>query len=221
MWSSPHPEHDDSLENGGIEMDFDITFETHGDNPNDAWIVWSDGDAVSRRLWDGDATSWGPATSTGDDSSAILLNAHPNNGTILTSVYQDDTSTSDDIISFVSQAGNQEWSEIEQVWHGGMRRNMGIIRMSQDVQTFDNSSEAMLVYVTDDSITYPQYRRWNGTSWSDPLSTSSTNGELRHMVLKTSPRRDEAILVTLGNNGYVEAQVWNGTTLSWGNATLL
>jgi hypothetical protein len=76
----------------------------------------------------------------------------------------------------------------------------------------------MLVYVTDDSITYPQYRRWNGTSWSSPLSTSEINGELRHMVLKTSPKRDEAVLVTLGNNGRIEAQVWNGTTVSWSNA---
>ncbi len=40
------------------------------------------------------------------------------------------------------------------------------------------------------------------------------------MVLKTSPKRDEAILVTLGNAGRVEAQVWNGNA-GWGSAALL
>jgi len=55
----------------------------------------------------------------------------------------------------------------------------------------------MLVYVTEDSTTYPQYRRWTGSSWGSAASVSGTNGELRHMVLKTSPKRDEAALVTL------------------------
>ncbi len=41
------------------------------------------------------------------------------------------------------------------------------------------------------------------------------------MVLKTSPKRDEAILVTLGNNGRIEAQVWNGVTGGWGSTALL
>lgn len=35
------------------------------------------------------------------------------------------------------------------------------------------------------------------------------------MVLKSSPKRDESILVTLGNNGRVEAQVYDGTTSTW------
>lgn len=98
---------------------------------------------------------------------------------------------------------------------------MGIIRMAQATQKFDNSHQAIMTYVTDDSVTFPQYRRWNGTSWSIPQSTSPINGELRHMVLKTSPKRDEAILVTLGNNGRIEGQVWNGTTMSWSGTTLL
>lgn len=69
--------------------------------------------------------------------------------------------------------------------------------MAQAVQAYGGSNEAMLAYVTEDSTTYPQYRRWNGSAWSAPASASGTNGELRHMVLKTSSKRDEAILVTL------------------------
>jgi len=93
--------------------------------------------------------------------------------------------------------------------------------MAQAVQSYSGSNEAILVYATDDSTTYPQYRRWTGSSWSSAASASGTNGELRHMVLKTSPKRDEAALITVGNNGRVEAQIWNGTTSSWSNTQLL
>jgi hypothetical protein len=62
-WSPPHPIHSSSLENGGIEMDFDITFETHVDTIGDAWIVWADGTGVSRRLWDSQTASWQPPVS--------------------------------------------------------------------------------------------------------------------------------------------------------------
>lgn len=78
-----------------------------------------------------------------------------------------------------------------------MRRNLGVTRMAQAVQSYSGSNEAMLVYVTEDSTTYPQYRRWTGSSWGPAASASGTNGELRHMVLKTSPVRDEAALVTV------------------------
>lgn len=78
-----------------------------------------------------------------------------------------------------------------------MSRNLGVTRMAQAVQSYSGSNEAMLVYATDDSTTSPQYRRWTGSSWGSAASASGTNGELRHMVLKTSPVRDEAALVTL------------------------
>ncbi len=80
----------------------------------------------------------------------------------------------DDIISFSMTDGDQNWSSVSQLWHGALRRNMGMIRMAQDAQTFEDSEEAMVMYLTDDSITYPQFRRWNGTSWSNPLSTNAT-----------------------------------------------
>ncbi len=44
--------------------------------------------------------------------------------------------------------------------------------MAQAVQAYSSSTEAMLAYVTDDSTTYPQYRRWTGSSWSAPASAS-------------------------------------------------
>jgi hypothetical protein len=92
---------------------------------------------------------------------------------------------------------------------------MGILRMAQDVQKYNSSTKAMLTYVTEESTTYPQYRRWTGSTWGSPASANGINGELRHMVIKSSPKRDELILATLGNNGRIEAQVWDGTTQTW------
>jgi hypothetical protein len=220
-WSAVHTEHSAGTENASVEPDFDITFETHSSNPNDAWLFWSNGTAVSRKLWDGGTSTWGTATTMGDDSSAILLNSHPNNGAVLAAVYEDDTSATKDIQEAHLTGGSQTWSTIAQIWDGPVRRNLGITRMAQATQKYNSSNQGMLLYVTEDSTTYPQYRRWTGSSWSSASSASGTNGELRHMVLKTSPKRDEAALVTLWNNGRVEAQIWNGTTSSWSGTQLL
>lgn len=196
-WSAVHAEHSATLENAAVEQDFDITFETHSSNPNDAWLLWSNGTTVSRKLWDGGTSAWAAATTMGDDNAAVLLNSHPNNGAVLAAVYEDDTSATDDIREAHLTAGSQTWSAIEQIWDGGVRRNLGITRMTQATQLYNSSNEAMLVYTTEDSTTNPQYRRWTGSSWGSAASASGTNGELRHMVLKTSPKRDEAALVTL------------------------
>lgn len=196
-WSAVHTEHSAGTENASVEPDFDITFETHSSNPNDAWLFWSNGTAVSRKLWDGGTSTWGTATTMGDDSSAILLNSHPNNGAVLAAVYEDDTSATKDIQEAHLTGGSQTWSTIAQIWDGPVRRNLGITRMAQATQKYNSSNQGMLLYVTEDSTTYPQYRRWTGSSWSSASSASGTNGELRHMVLKTSPKRDEAALVTL------------------------
>lgn len=196
-WSTVHAEHSAGLENAAVEMDFDITFETHSSNPNDAWLLWSDGATVSRKLWDGGTSAWAAATTMGDDNAAVVLSAQPNNGAVLAAVYEDDTSATKDIREARLTGGSQTWSAITQIWDGGVRRNLGVTRIALATQKFSSSTEGMLVYITEDSTTYPQYRRWTGSSWGSPASASGTNGELRHMVLKTSPKRDEAVLVTL------------------------
>jgi hypothetical protein len=156
-------------------MDFDITFETHSSNPNDAWLLWSDGATVSRKLWDGGTSLWQTATTMGDDNAGMVLNSQPNNGAVLAGVYEDDTSATKDIRETHLTGGSQTWTGIAQLWDGGVRRNMGILRMAQDTQRYNSSTEAMIVYVTEDSTTYPQYRRWTGSAWGSPVSASGTN----------------------------------------------
>jgi hypothetical protein len=96
-WSAVHAEHSALTENSTAEMDFDIAFETHSSNPNDAWLLWSDGATVSRKLWDGGTSAWQAATTAGDDNAGVVLNAQPNNGAVLAGVYEDDTSATKDI----------------------------------------------------------------------------------------------------------------------------
>jgi hypothetical protein len=96
-WSAVHTEHTGATENRAVEMDFAITFETHGSNPNDAWLLWSDGATVSRKLWDGGTSTWAAATTMGDDNMGVVLNAQPNNGAVLAGVYEDDISATKDI----------------------------------------------------------------------------------------------------------------------------
>jgi len=49
---------------------------------------------------------------------------------------------------------------------------MGVLRMAQDVQKYNTSNKAMWAYVTEDSTTYPRYRRWTGSAWGSELAAS-------------------------------------------------
>ena len=60
-WGSQHPEHSSTIETLASPS-FDIAFESHIANPNDAWIVFGNGNTISRKLWNGPAASWGAST---------------------------------------------------------------------------------------------------------------------------------------------------------------
>ncbi len=219
-WSAVHAEHSAGTEDI-VDMNFDIVFETHSSNPNDAWLWWGNSTTVSRRLWDGGTSAWQTATTQGDDTAVISLNAQPNSGAVFSLVYEDDTAATDDITENRLTGGSQTWGTAAVIWGGPVKRNMGASRSVLASQSYNSSTEAMMAYTDESSVTYPQYRRWTGSAWGSPASTSPVSGELRHMVLKTSPTRDEAILLTAGNSGRVEAQVWDGQNSVWGQATLL
>ncbi len=220
-WSAVHAEHSAAVENAAVQQDFEIVFETHVSNPDDAWLLWNNGSTVSRKLWNGPTAAWGSATTVGDDSAGLVLNSHPNNGAVLAGIYEDTSSASDDISEIHLTGGSQTWSSLADFWTGPVQREIGLLRMAQAVQSYNNSNEAMVAYVTEGSTSYPQYARWNGSSWGSVASTSPTAGEIRHMVLKAAPTRDELMLVTLGHTGQVQAQVYSGESGAWGSAQLL
>lgn len=215
-WSAVHTEHSAGTENI-LDMNFDIEWETHSSNANDAWLSWGNSTTLSRKLWS--ASAWGTATTQGDDTAFVTLNAQPNNGAFFMVAYEDITSASKDITENRLTGGSQTWGTATAVWGGPVARNLSFTRAVLASQRYNSSTEAMMAYVTEGATSYPQYSRWTGSSWGAVASTSPTSGEIRHMALKAAPTRDELMLVTLGHTGRVEAQVYSGG--GWGSATLL
>ncbi len=217
-WSAVHTEHSATTEDI-VDMNFDIEFETHSSNPNDAWLVWGDSATVSRKLWDGGTSTWGAATTTGDDTAFVTLAAQPNTGAFFAGVYEDDTSATDDLRTMNMTGGTQTWNAISTVWSGPVRRNLGLTLVALAGQQYNASSEAMMVYDTQSTSTLPKYQLWNGSSWGSEASASAVTGEIRHMVVAGCPTRDEYILVVGTSTGQIQAQVWSGS--SWGTVTVL
>ncbi len=60
----------------------------------------------------------------------------------------------------------------------------------------------------------PRYRTWDGTSWSGENSAPGIGGEIRWVVQRSCPFRDERIMGVLDDNGHLNLEVWDGT--SWG-----
>lgn len=115
--ATQHPEHDTGTENA-TSMNFDLVWETHIANPGKAWILWGDSARVSKKQWAG--TAWGSATTlTGsDDTSFIRLKADPSAGAIFAGIYEDSTSTTDDIWESRLTSGGSTWSAKNTLWGG-------------------------------------------------------------------------------------------------------
>ncbi|MFC2143495.1 hypothetical protein ACFLQN_03785 [Candidatus Aenigmatarchaeota archaeon] len=83
------------------------------------------------------------------------------------------------------------------------------------VSPFVNTS-IMFVYYDKTQSDKPAYRIWNGTHYSDESTAIQlSKNDINAYALKTSPTRDEKILLTKMSNGDLYAQVWNGT--GWDN----
>ncbi|MCJ7829496.1 hypothetical protein MUP50_00180, partial [Patescibacteria group bacterium] len=129
VWSAVHTEHSAGTEDI-VDMNFDLVFENHSSNPNDAWLVWGDSATVSRKLWDGGTSAWGTATTSGDDTALIVLNAQPQSGAVFALIYEDDTSATDDITTIQLTGGSQTWSAPSQTWTGPVAANRGSFRIT-------------------------------------------------------------------------------------------
>jgi hypothetical protein len=81
------------------------------------------------------------------------------------------------------------------------------------------TGDAMVVYQNGGND--PEYRVWDGTSWSGPTTLDlPTNGvPVWIKVMPDATASDEIILVTLDTSNTVTAAVWDGN--SWGNTITL
>jgi len=67
------------------------------------------------------------------------------------------------------------------------------------------------------TTTTPFYRIWDGTSWSAEATALSAVGNINYIVVKSSKKRNEAVMGVQTSTGAIYVQIWNGT--SWGNLT--
>lgn len=65
----------------------------------------------------------------------------------------------------------------------------------------------------------PRYRIWNGATWGLEGSAQSIGDSIRFVEAAAAPTRDEYVVATMGSTGVVDAQLYNGTSTSWGNMT--
>ncbi|NIS79704.1 MAG: hypothetical protein GTO14_05735, partial [Anaerolineales bacterium] len=88
--------------------------------------------------------------------------------------------------------------------------------------TFSSTSNtsAIIAYRSntgDNSLSSPKSRAWNGSAWSSPESEMATAGSsvrfVRIAYSSVAMRYYENIVVTLSDDGYLDAYVWNGS--SW------
>lgn len=80
--------------------------------------------------------------------------------------------------------------------------------------------EAMIAY-GEGSVQSPRYRLWDGEIWGEELTAESVGAQIEYTVLKSAPTRNEYALATLGTDGDMNVQIYNGDGESWGNATEL
>lgn len=63
----------------------------------------------------------------------------------------------------------------------------------------------------------PQYKLWNGTSWSAAASAQSVGAQITWLELKASPSRPEYAVATLGTDLDVNVQIFDADNGVWGN----
>ena len=85
-------------------------------------------------------------------------------------------------------------------------------RRGFDIAYEQSSGRAVAVYRSQNNLTVPSYRIWNGTGWTAEARTLSIGaGNINWMRLVPKPSSNEMILVTMDANLDIWAQVWNGT----------
>ena len=61
----------------------------------------------------------------------------------------------------------------------------------------------------------PQYRLWNGSTWSAPASAESVGAQIKWLEVKPAPTRPEYALATLGTDLDVNVQIYDVETDTW------
>jgi hypothetical protein len=99
---------------------------------------------------------------------------------------------------------------------------VGAISSGDDrVQVDSGINSEILIAYGDGTNTIPRYRLWQGTSWGTQLNAIPVGGTINWVRTAAGITRDEYILVTLDQSSSTFAQVYSGTSSSWGNQVLI
>jgi hypothetical protein len=81
--------------------------------------------------------------------------------------------------------------------------------------TVSSTSVESLVAYAEGNVQTPEYRTWNGSSWSAQKAAQTVNATINWVVTRAATTREEYIVGTLGTDNSVNMQVY--TNGSWGN----
>jgi len=166
------------------------------------------------RLWNG--VSWDAEASEGVASATIqwvVLKSCP--------------TRNEKILGVLSSAGFLDVS----VWNGNTQTWTSPLRVASvgatinayqlfDITYEQHSGRGIIVYNPSATGIDPQYRIWNGSSWSSPQTVDiGTTGVVYWIKLASKPSSNEIALITLDANSGAYGMIWNGA--SWGNGLLL
>jgi hypothetical protein len=94
--------------------------------------------------------------------------------------------------------------------------NRNIETTATQAQITTTITEAMVAY-GESTSNFPRYRIWDGSTWGDPRNAVDIGAPIKWSQLKAATKRSEYALATLGTDGDVNVQIFDGLTTVWGN----
>jgi nitrate/TMAO reductase-like tetraheme cytochrome c subunit len=122
--------------------------------------------------------------------------------------------TYDQSASGVSKWHQTEDAQFDQGTYSGTAATYG----TNDVQIDTSITGAMVAYA-EGTVTTPKYRLWDGSAWGAQGDAVDVGERLDWVRTSAATTRNEYIMATMGASGKVMAQIYDGNTVAWGNAT--
>lgn len=166
------------------------------------------------RRWDG--TQWGPerqATAVGAGNTIqylVLKFARTRNEAILGTL-----DSSGEISVQVWNGNTNTWSATTLLADAGTASDVGY--RSFDIEYETSGDRAIVVFKDANGSANPDYRIWDGTSWSAATNIIiATTGEVRWIELAPNPltTSNEIVMITLDTSNDVYGMRWTGTVWS-------
>ncbi|SFM67345.1 VWA domain-containing protein [Methanolobus profundi] len=123
--------------------------------------------------------------------------------------------TSDSLGNVEAQVKDYTWGFVTTLNSGVLNSNT---KRGFDVKYEHLSGDAVAVYIdSGQSSSYPQYRIWDGSSWSSASPVTSTGSRpVEWIELAADPNSDKMFLVTKDDEGTVRGYEWDGS--DWGSS---